>query len=234
MLKARSAGDPQPDLTSMVVTHRAIREDLDRLAALLGEIAGHDLPPRRARAIGCFTRALLAEICAHHQDEDDIVWPLIAATAGQAVDLAPLTDDHRAIEAAVGRVSRALASLRVDPDTPAELRVSISDLRDMVADHMADEEQQIFPAMRRYLSAGAYRWCEQQIRERASRSALRFTVPWLARHAQPDELPRLLAARGWPARIVLVATRPGYARLERRAFGPSSITHFHHNEEEER
>lgn len=46
-----------------------------------------------------------------------------------------------------------------------------------------------------------------------------FTAPWLARHARPDELSRLLAGRGWPARILLTATRPGYARLDHRAFG---------------
>jgi hypothetical protein len=42
--------------------------------------------------------------------------------------------------------------------------------------------------------------------------------------AQPDELNRLLATGGRPARIVLAATRPGYARLERRAFGTSPAT----------
>ena len=67
------------------------------------------------RAIGRYTAALLAEIRAHQESEDDVLWPVIAATAGQAVDLAPLTDDHRAIEAAVRRVSQALASFRAQP-----------------------------------------------------------------------------------------------------------------------
>jgi hypothetical protein len=30
---------------------------------------------------------------------------------------------------------------------------------------------------------------------------------------------KLVLIGGWPARILLAATRPGYARLERRAFG---------------
>lgn len=75
--------------------------------------------------------------------------------------------------------------------------------------------------MRRYLPAEAYRWCEKQIQRKASRRGLRFTVPWLARYARPDELSRRLATGGWPARSLLAATRPGYARLERRAFGAS-------------
>jgi hypothetical protein len=55
----------------------------------------------------------------------------------------------------------------------------------------------------------------------AALPGLRFTAPRLARHAQPGELNRLLAAGGWPARIMLAATRPRYARLERQAFGAS-------------
>jgi len=221
-LRSRTTQEPEPDLTFLVVTHRAIRQDLRRLAVCLAEIAGRGAPPAQARAIGRYTAALLAEICRHHEDEDDILWPMIAATAGQAVDLAPLTDDHQAIEATVGRARQALASFRAEPGTPgipAELHASVTELRDMLDDHIADEEQQILPAMRRYLPAEACRWCEQQTQRKASLSGLRFTAPWLARYAQPDELRRLRAGNGWPARILLTAARYEHARLERQAFG---------------
>jgi iron-sulfur cluster repair protein YtfE (RIC family) len=207
----------------MVVVHRAIRQDLRRLAASLAEIAGHGAPPSQVRAIARYTAALLAEIRAHHENEDEILWPVIAATAGQAVDLAPLTDDHRAIETAAGRASRALASFRAQPGAPAELYASLTELRDMLDEHIADEEEQIIPAMRRYLPAEACRRCERQIQRKASLPGLRFTAPWLARYAQPDELSRRLATGGWPARILLAAARPGYARLERRAFGATRV-----------
>jgi hemerythrin-like domain-containing protein len=209
----------------MVVIHRAIRQDLRRLAACLSETAVRSAPSSQARAIGRYTAALLDQIRAHHQNEDDIIWPMIAATAGQAVDLTPLTDDHQTIKAAASRAGQALASLGAAPDAFAELHVSVSELRDMLEEHIADEEEQIFPAMRRYLPASAYRWCQKQIQRKASPTGLRFTAPWLARYARPDELSRLLAAGGWPARIVLPATRPGYARLERRAFGANRATH---------
>jgi hemerythrin-like domain-containing protein len=209
----------------MVVVHRAIRQDLRRLAVCLDEIARRGVPPSQARAIGRYTAALLTEIRAHHENEDEILWPAIAATAGQAVDLAPLTDDHRAIEAAVGRASQALASFRAQPGSPADLHASVTNLRDMVDEHIADEEKQILPAIRRYLPAEAYRRYEKQIQRKASRRGLRFTAPWLARYARPDELSRALANGGWPAQIKLAAARPGYARLERRAFAASRPGH---------
>jgi Hemerythrin HHE cation binding domain len=221
-LRARPPGSPEPDLTFVSVAHRAMRQDLARLAACLGQGADRDAKPAQARAICRYAEALLAAVCAYHGNEDDLIWPLIAATAGHAVDLTPLADDHQEIEAAAGRASDAIACFRADPGLCAELHKSVNELRDMVDEHIADKERQIVPAMLRYLSAEACRWCEKQIQRRSSRPGRRFSAPWLARYAQPDELSRLLASRGWPARIQLAASRPGYARLERRAFGTAA------------
>jgi iron-sulfur cluster repair protein YtfE (RIC family) len=213
-LRQRAAGEPEPDLTRMVLVHRAIGADLGRLTASVDELAGNrgTPAPGRLRAIRQYAAALLTEIAGHLDNEEEIVWPVLAAAALQAVDLSPLTDDHRAIGATAGRVSQALGS-------PGELRGPLRELLDMLDEHMADEEQQVFPAMRRYLHAETYRWCEIQAQRAASLTRLRFAVPWLARHAHADELNRLLAAGGWRARILLEITRPGYTRLERLAFG---------------
>ena len=206
----------------MRVTHRAIRQDLRRLTACLSGIAARGVPSSRVDAICRYTAALLAGIRAHLDDEDRIVWPVIAAAAGAAVDLTPLTDDHEAIRAAASQVSRIVAAVRADPGALAELHAPIDGLRDMLDEHIEDEEAQIFPAMLRYLPADAYWWCEEQLGRTSSPSRRRFAAPWLARYAWPDEQSRLLARGGWLARIVLATARPGYARLERRAFGAIS------------
>jgi hypothetical protein len=145
---------------------------------------------------------------AHDESEETIIWPVIAATARQAVDLTPLTDDHQAIEAASGRASQVLACLAAEPGTyGVALRASLAELRDMVDEHIADEEARLIPAMRRYMTAGAWRWCERQILRTAAPPGLRFTMPWLARHAAESELRPLLTAGGWRARIALVGSR---------------------------
>jgi Hemerythrin HHE cation binding domain len=211
----------------MVVIHRAMRQDLSRLAARLDGLAGQGGPGPGAPALRRYTAALLAQIRARHRAEEDYLWPLLAATAGPAVDLAPLTDDHQAIDAAA---SRALACATAGPGALAGLPASVRALGGMLGEHLADTEQQVFPALRRYLPAGAYQWCEQQILHNAPASSRRFAVPWLARYAQPGELPRLPACSGWRGRIRLAAARPGYAHLERRAFGPDSESHPHEEE----
>jgi len=221
-LRARTTAEPEPDLTHLVLIHQAIRGDLWRLTASLDSIAGRGVAPTQARAICRYTKALLAEIRTHHDCEDDILWPVAAAAAWQAIDTGPLTDDHETIAAVLARVGLALTAFRAEAGRPAtlgELRASAAQLRDMVDEHMADEEQQIFPVMRRYLRAETYQWCERQILCKATLAGPGFTTPWLARYSQPDELRRLLAGGGWPVRLLLAATRPGYALLERRAFG---------------
>jgi hypothetical protein len=221
-LRPRTSRDPEPDLTSLVVTHRAIRQDLGRLAGGLAAIG--ELEPAQARALCRYTAALLAAIRAHHDSENDVIWPLIAATARQAVDLVLLADDRLVIEEAWGRAQRALASYTAGPATgTAALQASMSELRDLAGEHIADEEAQLLPAMRRFLPAQAYRWAEKQTMRKAAAPGPRFTVPWLARHARDGELRQLLAAGGWRARAVLAFSRH-YARLERRAFGTHAST----------
>jgi hemerythrin-like domain-containing protein len=218
-LRPRTSRDPEPDLTSLVVTHRAIRQDLGRLAGGLAAIGRGYVEPAQARAVCRYAAALLAAIRAHHDSENAIIWPLIAATARQAVDLAPLADDRLVIEESWGRAQRALACFAAEPGVgTAALQASISELRELAGEHIADEEAQLLPAMRRYLPAEAYRWGERQIMRKATAPGPRFTVPWLARHARDGELRPLLAAGGWRARVVLALSRH-YARLERRAFG---------------
>jgi hemerythrin-like domain-containing protein len=218
-LTARAPADPEPDLCLLLVTHRAIREDLLRLAARLDQFTAASRESAAGTAVGRYTAALLAQIRAHHEHEDRVLWPLVAVTAGECVDLAPLTDDHYAIEAELARAARALAAFRAsDRRQAAALRTSVSGLRDMLDEHIADEEGRVVPVMRRYLPAHAYQWAERRAWRHASPASLGFRVPWLARFAGPGELSRLLAADGWPARVLLVFTRGRYARLERQAF----------------
>jgi hypothetical protein len=137
----------------------------------------------------------------------------------------PLADDRQAIDAAAGLARQA-------PAGPlAGLRLPVHNLAGLLDAHLTDAEQQVFPALRRYLPPGAYRRSERRILQNASAPDRRFAAPWLAGYARAGELPRLLAGGGWRGRILLAATRPGYARLERRAFGPERTETRHHKEE---
>ena len=187
------------------MTHRAIRQDLGRLADYLGE--DRERSARQAAALWRYTAAILTQVRVHNEGEVDILWPMAAAAAGQAVDVAPLTDDRRAVATALSRAAQALDAVRAGSGAPADLRAPLRELCDLTDEHLTDEERQMFPAIRRYLRADAYRWCEKQMQRRAPLPARWFAAPWLASHAHQDELRRLRATFGWPDRILLA--RPG-------------------------
>jgi hypothetical protein len=214
-LRARRPGDPEPDFTSLLVTHRAIRLDLARLSATLAVSAAVPLTTAHRRAVRRYGAALFGEIASHLDDEDSLLWPVIAASAGQCVDLAPLTDDHQAIAATLGRAASAVAGLTGSPSASAA--EPVRELRDALGRHITDEEAEILPAMRRYLPACAYRSYEMQSWRGASLASLRFRAPWLARVAVPRELAALANAREWRARLLLLGSGRSYARLERGA-----------------
>jgi hemerythrin-like domain-containing protein len=219
MLRTRKPGEPESDLTSTVVIHRAILADLGRLAAQCDEVTARELPPAKSRATCRYAAALLDEVRAHCSDEESILWPLIAATAGPAVDLTLLTDDHPAIAAAAAQARRALAVTEAEAGAGmlASVAALARQLQWLLDEHFADEQDQIFPAARRYLPVAAYRWYEKQVRRAPGRPGLWFTAPWLAHHAQPGELSRLAVARGWRA-WPLPGAGLAYAWLDRRAF----------------
>ena len=196
------------------MTHRAIRQDLRRLASCLGEDGGRS--PRRAAALWRYATALLAQVRVHDEGEVDILWPVAAAAAGQAVDIAPLTDDRLAVTAALAQAGQALGAVRAGNGAPAGLQAALRLLYDLLDEHIADEEQQMFPVIRRYLRADAYRWCEKQMQRHAPLPDRRFAPPWLARHAQPGELTRLWDTCIWPDRILLACSGRRPTRKEEK------------------
>jgi putative ABC transport system ATP-binding protein len=218
---AKTKPGSEPDLAILVVTHRALREDVWRLACKLAEVDGSDVSPGQAHAISRYAAAVLGEILGYHDTEERVIWPAVGAAAGQAVDLSPLSDNHQAIAAAVRGAERALTGNGDSRTGFAELHGLISELNAMVNDHIADVEQQVFPAIRRYLPAAAYRRCERQIQRAVWERGTRFGGPWRARYAQPGELSRLVPAGGPLARLRRSAACFEYSRLERRAFGAS-------------
>ena len=196
------------------MTHRAIRQDLGRLASCLGD--GGVPSTRRTAALWRYTAAVLAQVRAHNEGELDILWPMAAAAAGQAVDIAPLTDDRHAVATVLCRAVRALDAARAGSGAPADLQTSLREVCDLLDEHLSDEELQMFPAIRRYLRAGTYRWCEKQMQRHAPPRDRWFAPSWLARHAYRDELSRLRATCVWPDRILLACPGRNPTRKEEK------------------
>jgi hypothetical protein len=83
-LRARTAAEPERDLTPIVVIYRAMLRDVERLADSLGGPAG-GVPPAWAAEVRRYATALLAAIRADHDGKGEVLWPVVAALAGRVL-----------------------------------------------------------------------------------------------------------------------------------------------------
>lgn len=156
-LTARRPGDPEPDLLGISLAHRAMVTDVGRVAALTSAFAdgGMTCTPRRARAVARYVNLLCDSVHHHHTTEDQILWPVIEASAGGSVDLTELTEDHAALDPRLDRLRALAAGFRLnvgDKESAAPLAAGLTELHGLLHEHIADEEREIFPVIRQYVS----------------------------------------------------------------------------------
>ena len=220
----RRDGDPEVDLTAYRLVHRAMLADTRDVADLADRVAGGSpaLTAARAAALRSYVEQLCQEIHTHHDGEDHLVWPVVAASAGAAVDLSGLTDDHGVIDPLLVRARSAATALGTVPDdwdAACRLAGAMTEMFALLDEHIGEEERELFPVIRRFVSVADYEATEARIRKNISLPHLRWVVPWLAAHATPEETQLVLAKAGFPFRVLLAVTRPGFRRARREVFG---------------
>lgn len=217
----RQAGDPRPDTLGMRLAHRVMLKDAARLPALLEDIAAGTIPcdRDRAAAISDYVADFCDSIHHHHSAEDDILWPVLAASAGPHIDLTELSDDHAALDPLLARIRNAAAGFRATPgseDAATALAVDLAQLRDTLQEHIADEEASVLPVVEEYVSVKDWTVVVTRIQKRAK---LTFEVPRVVAEVTPEERAVQLAEGGLVVRIMVALLVPPFRRRERRVFG---------------
>lgn len=197
----RAPGGPAPDLLDYRVVHRAMTRDLARLAAVADDLVRAP-DPRRLRLLRWYLHGVTAEIVNHHRVEDDDVWPLLEAVAGDLTALVALSEDHERLDPLLARAGRLAA---VDAATP-ELAATLHELADLLARHIGDEERDVFPIITERVRVEDYARLQERFRGTLGLAVLTFVVPWVIGHASPDERAVLLADAPPPVRVILGVT----------------------------
>lgn len=216
----RLLGDPYPDLSGITLTHRAMVTDTRRLADLTTAIAQRRLPcgHRRAKAVARYVDLMCESIHHHHTMEDDVLLPVIAASAGDFVDLTELTEDHAALDPRLDRlrVYAAAFGRSGDSEMARPLAAGLADLHRLLEAHIADEERELFPVIRRYVSVQDWEAVEKAAR-RSGR--LSFEGPRILAVATDTERATLAAGVPGPLMLLLRLLSRRHKRFERAVFG---------------
>ncbi|MGY1745485.1 hemerythrin domain-containing protein [Blastococcus sp. SYSU D00695] len=219
----RTPDEPEADLFGFALVHRSLRSGCRLLAdALTSVAAGAACDEARRRAIVAFAGHMLHEVHVHHSREDDVLWPVIAASAGAHVDLAPLTDDHVALQSVLDRSERLLGDFAArGPAAAGPLAAVLTELADSLDEHIEEEERDVFPVVRRYVSAGDFTRVETRFRKGTSLRHMVFVLPWVVDSCRtPEERARLLGSAPAPLRLLLRVVHTRWVRRRDLVRGP--------------
>ncbi|MGY1632253.1 hemerythrin domain-containing protein [Geodermatophilus sp. SYSU D01186] len=215
----RTDGDPVPDVLGMRLAHRAMLRDARRLTDVAQRLAAEPTTDgKRADAVARYVRDFADSVHHHHSVEDEVLWPVLAASAGPHVDLTELSDDHAALDPALHRLRDTADAFRARPgeDTATALAVELAELRDTLTEHIGDEEASVFPVIEKYLSVADWAAVEARIRKRAK---LSFEAPRALAVATDAERAAIEADGGLALKVVLALVVPTFRRRERAVFG---------------
>jgi hypothetical protein len=210
----RTAGDPVPDLTDYRVVHRAMTVDLDRLATAAAELVARP-DRRRLTALRWYLRGISHEIESHHHVEDEHVWPVVVAAAGERAALVALTADHERLDPLLHRA----AELAARPRVTAELAAVLREVADLLVRHVEDEERDVFGLITGFVRVEDYVRLQERFRGNLRPSLLPFVVPWAISHATDDERAAMIAEAPRPLRLVLAIFQPRFAARQALLFG---------------
>jgi iron-sulfur cluster repair protein YtfE (RIC family) len=166
---------PADDLTALLLEcHGRIRSFVALAGALASGEGSHpeDVADTAARVARYFGEAL----ALHAEDEEASILPRLAGK-DRDVDAALVTmhRDHARHGPAVDRVVALCTLLAAEPSRRAELApaltAAVRALDGHFASHLASEEEIVFPAVRRYLSARAQGDVVRELRSRRAAAA---------------------------------------------------------------
>ncbi|MCO8277952.1 hemerythrin domain-containing protein [Actinoplanes sp. TRM 88003] len=205
--------------TGLLLAHRAMLRDLDRLAELTRQLATTRLDRKRSAAVADYLSDFCDSIHHHHSAEDEVLWPVLERAAGAHVDLTELTDDHAVLDPKLARIRQGAAALRAGHTVSAELAADLADLRDTLHEHIADEERTIVPLIRTYVSDDEWNRVESVIRKRGAK--MTFEVPRILAVCTDDELAETRREGGIPVALMIKLLPLPFKRRESLVFGGS-------------
>ncbi|MFF1556371.1 hemerythrin domain-containing protein [Streptomyces sp. NPDC058279] len=176
-----------PHFHGFALMHRAMRRDAARLC---------DAAPAW-RGGGAEWWGRLREVIEwHHTSEDDVLWPgLRRRDADFDAQAGELHDDHEELDTAMAAVGTAVAR-GGDGLVPAA-----RDFRDILHDHLRDEERVVFPVFER-MGERAYLAEERKLVATAPRRVLLYLQPWMFDGASPASVAHVGATIPPPVRLL--------------------------------
>jgi hemerythrin-like domain-containing protein len=212
------------DLSAMFVMHHGFRRDVRDLARAVPATAAADAEAWAALARRW--KGFATALHHHHRVEDLSIWPRLLDRVQAAGDpearatLEAVQAEHTLLDPLVETCAGGFRAMVAAPDaeTRDRLAADVIRTREVLLDHLANEETAALPLAQRYLSVAAWKDAETAARKAFGIADLRFAVPWSALEIQRDQFEIAFAHGGPLVRAILALTRRRFEREHRIAF----------------
>lgn len=174
------------DASGMMVIHRLIRHTFQEAPDLVRGVRDGDLA--HAEAVADHLGLLSVGVHAHHEGEDERLWPALDERAPAcALHVARMKEQHREILAAVDDLKPAVATWRTSASTAdaAPVLAALDRVNAAVGVHLPDEEENIVPVMEYTITEAEIDWFAEHGRKSTPKSYL-WPSLGLMLAAQPD------------------------------------------------
>jgi hypothetical protein len=156
--------EPHADARDMFVVHAMFRREFGLMPGLVRAVAAGD--SARAALVADHIALMSDGLAAHHQGEDDHLWPLLRERCPEecAPLVAVMDNQHHVIHDHLAQVATAAQSWR--PAAAAGPRDDLADaverLLAITRDHLALEEERVVPLIEKYLTQAEYLLAPQE------------------------------------------------------------------------
>ena len=145
---------PLADTSDMAQVHRVFRDAIANAPALIGSATARGAA--RVELVASYYRNVLALLHAHHDGEDELIWPILVQRApDQAREVEAIAAQHDDVTPALSAASAAVVAWEqsADADAGNAAAVAIAKLGAVLLAHLDQEEAFIVPLAAQYIFA---------------------------------------------------------------------------------
>ena len=204
-------------MTMNRVIHAAVRRDLARLDDALARVDTADR--ERAEQLARAFAFLHAELTRHHESEDRLIFPMLAAKGADPVLVEEMEAEHHDMAEALGGTAGAMSTYAASGTAAdaAAARTTVTRTREVVDRHRAHEESELEPVLLPQLESAEWKAVEKRLRKEPPRTTGRFFA-WLGDGMDQRSRDYLTSVVPAPVRLVFAK---GFGRSYSRNIAPA-------------
>jgi iron-sulfur cluster repair protein YtfE (RIC family) len=204
-------GEGMADVRDMYLAHTLFRREFARLPDLIVSIPDGDIAG--AETVGSHVAMLCRLLHLHHEGEDQLVWPKLAARGGAEADaiVPTMEKQHHTIEVALARVDELLPAWRSSGRGGGTVADTLHQLLPALLEHMALEEAEILPLAEKHITAPEWKELVGHSMRAFPKKYLPLVFGLMMEQGDPAVIQDVLDATPLPVRLLMPIIAPRIA-----------------------